>query len=243
MKRLLYILYQPYKWFIFGPFFVISTFLTCILAFVLIFTTNSKFANSICGTGWSKLNSYLTPMFVKRTGKENIDKKQSYVIVSNHQSQYDIFVIYGWLGINFKWIMKQELRKIPVFGIASEKLGHIFIDRSNMAAALASINSAKKKIINGTSVFFFSEGTRSKDGKLGKFKKGAFRMAIDLNLPILPLTINGTRKILPPGTLDLFPGYATLTIHKPINTSDYSDNDIKRLMETTRKTIQSDLNA
>ena len=79
------------------------------------------------GIVWSRFNAWITPMLVTTRGLEKIDRKQSYVVVSNHQSQYDIFVLYGWLGIDFKWVMKQELRKIPGLGIACEKIGHIFI--------------------------------------------------------------------------------------------------------------------
>ncbi len=147
--------------------------------------------------------AWVTPMRVSVEGRENLDPKQSYVLVSNHQSQYDIFLLYGWLGVDFKWVMKKELRKVLGIGVACDRLGHIFIDRSNHAAALATLETAKERIVDGTSVIFFPEGTRSRDGQLKKFKKGAFRMAVDLGLPILPLTVTGTRDVLPAGTSDL----------------------------------------
>ena len=126
-------------------------------------------------------------MLVEVIGRDNLDKSKSYIIVSNHQSQFDIIMIYGWLGVDFKWVMKQELRKVPALGLACERLGHVFINRSIPAAAVASLKAAKKKIKKGTSVFFFPEGTRSKDGTVGVFKKGAFKMAIDIGLPLVPL--------------------------------------------------------
>ena len=103
-------------------------------------------------------------------------------------------------------MLKQELRKIPGLGIGCEKVGHIFIDRSNHEKALESINNAKRTIVNGTSVLFFPEGTRSKTGRLGEFKKGAFIFAIDIGVPILPITVVNTGKILPPHTMNLLPG-------------------------------------
>ncbi len=178
-------------------------------------------------------------MFVKVYGRENIDKNQSYVIVSNHESQFDILLIYGWMGVDFKWVMKKELRKIPVLGIACEKLQHIYIDRSNHMASIKSLENAKKRIVNGTSVMFFPEGTRSADGSLGDFKKGAFRMAIDLGVPILPVTIVGTRDILPTKTLALFPGKAKMIIHKPVDISGYDNKNIEKLIEKTREIIAS----
>ena len=184
------------------------------------------------------VNAWLTPMPVKVTGRENIDPRQSYVVVANHQSLYDVFVLYGFLGIDFKWVMKQEMRSVPGLGIGCEKVGHIFVDRSNRQAALASIKAAESKIRNGTSVVFFPEGTRSRDGALRPFKKGAFRFALDLNLPILPVTIVGTREILPPDTVDLLPGKARLIIDEPIRVDGLDGKDIPRLMEQVRSVFE-----
>jgi len=242
MKKMLRILYQPYKWLIFVPYLALSTIFFGSLTVLLSVITNPRITSFICGTIWARLNGYLTPILVTVAGRNNIVKTQSYVIVANHQSQYDIFVVYGWLGIDFKWVMmKQELRKIPGLGIGCEKVGHIFIDRSNHEKAVSSLQAAKEKIVNGTSVIFFPEGTRSKDGSLGRFKKGAFKMAIDLKLPILPITIIGTKEILPPNTLDLFPGKGLMIIHKPIDTTGYTDNNLDELVDLTHRAIQSGL--
>jgi len=222
------------------PWLIVSTLFFGSLAVLLLFFINPKTTSFLCGVIWARLNAYLTPMLVKVAGKNNIDKKQSYIIVSNHQSHYDIFVLYGWLGVDFKWVMKQELRKIPALGAACERIGHIFIDRSNHETAMASINAAKKKIVNGTSLLLFPEGTRSMDGKIGNFKKGAFRLAVDLGLPILPITIIGTKDILPAKNLNLFPGTARMIIHKPV-ALDQADDNLERLMETTREIIKSGL--
>jgi 1-acyl-sn-glycerol-3-phosphate acyltransferase len=238
MKKFFRILYQPYKWLIFGPLLVCTTFLCGTLAFLGAALTGPRFG-SIFGVIWARVNSLVTPMVVETRGKSNIDKTQSYVIVSNHQSQYDIFVLYGWLGIDFKWVMKQELRKVPALGVACEKIGHIFIDRSNTEAALRSLNAAKSRIVKGTSVIFFPEGTRSLDGNLGTFKKGAFKMALDLGIPILPVTISGTRDILPAKSFDLFPGRVSMTIHPPVDISGYDKSSIRDLMEKTREIIAS----
>ena len=238
MKKLLRLLYKPYKWLIFGPILVCTTFILGGTAMVCAALAGPK-AASLFGVVWARLNSWATPMLVQIRGRGNIDKAQSYVIVSNHQSQYDIFVLYGWLGIDFKWVMKIELRKVPVLGIACEKIGHIFIDRSNTEAALHSLNDAKSKIVNGTSVIFFPEGTRSKDGNLGRFKKGAFKMALDLGIPILPITISGTRSILPTKTIDIFPGRASMTIHPPVDITGYDNGSVKNLMAEVRSIIES----
>ncbi len=238
MKKFLRILYLPYKWLIFGPLLVCTTFLCGALAFLGAVLSGPR-VGSIFGIIWARINSIVTPMMVETRGKHHIDKTQSYVIVSNHQSQYDIFVLYGWLGIDFKWVMKQELRKVPALGIACAKIGHIFIDRSNTEAALRSLDEAKSKIVDGTSVIFFPEGTRSRDGNLGRFKKGAFRVALDLGIPILPVTISGTRAILPTQSFDLFPGRACMTIHPPVDIKGYDSGSIRVLIEKTRDIIAS----
>ena len=239
MKRLLRRFYSVYKWLVVIPVLGLSTFINGMSVVTLVWFVQPKILSRIFGTSWARINSWFTPMMVSVRGREHVDPGQSYVIVCNHQSQYDIFVLYGWLGIDFKWIMKQELRNIPVIGVACEKLGHIYVDRSNREAALGAIETAKSRLIDGTSVLFFPEGTRSRDGRLKKFKRGAFHLALDLQLPLLPITINGTREILPSDTLDLFPGRATMTIHEPIAIEGYEREQILALAEQVRQKIGS----
>ena len=239
MKKLGYILYQPYKWLVYVPLMVSSTIICSFLAAVTAMLFSPRLG-SFFGKMWAKSSGLLTPMFVKVSGKENIKKNESYVIVANHQSQYDIFVLYGWLGIDFRWIMKKELRNAPFIGYASAKVGHIFIDRSSPMAALKSIEDAKKQLKNGTSVVIFPEGTRSRTGKLKKFKKGAFKIAHQLDLPILPVTLVGTNDIMGSGFLNVMPGKVRLIIHEPIDVRKYKDKH-SELMEITRSVIESGL--
>ena len=164
------------------------------------------------------------------------------MIVVNHQSAYDIIVLYASLGIDFKWIMKKEIKKIPGVGFGSQACGHIFIDRSSTKAAIETINFAKSKIKAGNSVVIFPEGTRSRTQEMLPFKKGAFWFAFDLNLPILPVTINGTRKILPSGTMNLLPGKAEIIIHQAIDIKDYSRDTMPDLIEKTRNIIREGMN-
>lgn len=242
MKRLVFILYQPYKWLFFFPFLFFNTILFGILAVIVSTIFNQRVGSYIGGVIWSRLNSFLTPMIAKVEGRNNINPKQSYVVVSNHQSVYDIFLIYGWLGIDIKWIMKKELRKIPGVGFGSEKVGHIFIDRSNSKKALESINEAKRKLVNGTSVVIFPEGTRSETGELGQFKRGAFKIAYDLNLPILPITVINTKNILPTNTLNIMPGRVKMVVHEPIDMKVYADKDDIVLIDEVKSRIASALN-
>ena len=238
-KDLIWYLYQPYKYLVFIPILGISGMIFAIIAIVLAIFVNPRLGNLVGGVSWSRVSSFFTPMYVKIRGMENIDRKQSYIVISNHQSHYDIFVVYGWLKMDMKWVMKKELRKIPFIGYACEKVGHIIIDRSDKNQAIEELERAKKRIVNGTSVMFFPEGTRSRDGSIGRFKKGAFVMALQLGLPILPVTINGTRRILPSGSMDLRPGKAEAIVHPAIDTSPYSEGNMDELIAKCRQVIEA----
>ena len=241
MKKILYLLYQPYKWFIYIPFFCLSTIIFGSIAATVAFLINERVASYIGGVIWARLNAWMVPIFVKISGRKNIDFKQSYMVIVNHQSAFDIFIIYGFLNIDFKWVMKHKLRKLPGIGIGCEKVGHIFIDRTDRESAIKSLRVAKEKIVNGTSVVFFPEGTRSPDGIIRDFKKGAFKMALDLNLPILPVTIIGTKEILPNKTINLFPGKVLMRIHEPISVKDYSDENLNALIQKAREIMVKDI--
>ena len=241
MKKMLHLLYQPYKWIVYIPFFCLSTIIFGSIAATVAFLINEQVASNLGGVIWARLNAWMAPIFVKVSGRENIDIKQSYVVIVNHQSAFDIFVLYGFLNIDFKWVMKHKLRKLPGIGIGCEKVGHIFIDRTDRESAIKSLRVAKEKIVNGTSVVFFPEGTRSPDGIIRDFKKGAFKMALDLDLPILPVTIIGTKEILPNKTIDLFPGKVLMRIHEPISVKDYSDENINALIKKAREIMVKDI--
>ena len=239
MKKIFIILYQLYKWLFLLPFFLINSVFFGIVAVIISLLTSQKTGNFQAGVMWANLNCFLTPVIVKVKGRENIDPNQSYIIVVNHQSAYDIIVLNARLGIDFKWVMKKEIKKIPGIGFGSQALGHIFIDRTSTKAAIETINSIKSKIKDGTSLVIFPEGTRSRTLEMLPFKKGAFWFAFDLNLSILPVTINGTREILPSGTMNLLPGKAEIIIHPAININDYSKDTMPDLIEKTRDMIIS----
>ncbi len=234
-----YWIYQPYKWLIFTPLMLVNSVLFATLATVFsIFV--SPYMGSMMGKTWAKVTCWLTPVRVKLIGKDNVEEKKSYVIVANHQTGFDIFLLYAYLPLDFRWMMKKELRKVPFIGLASEKVGHIFLDRSSPRAALESLQEAKLKLVDGTSVLIFPEGTRSRSSEMRNFKKGAFKLALDLELDILPITIQNSYKIKRNGFMNIMPGKAALVIHPMIKTSDY-ENNIFELMEKTRSVIATAL--
>jgi 1-acyl-sn-glycerol-3-phosphate acyltransferase len=239
-NRLLFHLFQIYKYLIVLPLFGLSTVVLVPIGLIVLIISNDKIASRVA-VAWARFNSTITPMLVRVVGNDKINRQQSYVIVANHQSLYDILVLYGWMPVDFKWVMKAELRNSPFIGYFCHKIGHIFVDRSNPEAAQASINSAKNKITNGTSIIFFPEGTWSKNGRLLNFKMGAFKLAAELRLPVLPVTIINTNNILPGDTLDLFPGRAKLVIHDPIRIEDFDNHNLNELATRAKNSIQNGL--
>lgn len=189
---------------------------------------------------WSKVMAWLSLVTVTVKGRENINKKTSYVFVANHQGAYDIFAIYGWLGHNFKWMMKKGLRSIPMVGFACYKAGHIYVDNSTRAAIHKTMVNAEKQLADGTSLVVFPEGTRTKSGQVGVFKKGAYALAVEFNLPVVPITIDGAYHIMPITSRLPRPGHITLTIHKPILPKT-GGHDTAALIKESRDAVVSAL--
>jgi 1-acyl-sn-glycerol-3-phosphate acyltransferase len=237
-KRVLRALYQVYAWLFFFPVVAVWSFLCGWAAVIAAILISPSFGSRRVGGLWARVIGWLTPIRVSIEGQEHIRPGQTYVVVCNHASQYDIIVVYGYLDMDLRWVMKQELRKLPGIGIACEKVGHIIVDRSNPEAARRSIQEALERIRDGVGILFFPEGTRSLDGHLKPFKSGAFRLAEEQSLPLLPITILGTRDILPSKTFKLSPGKARLVVHPPIEPGDLSAAQLK---EASRTAIASAL--
>lgn len=192
---------------------------------------------------WPFIFSRISFVKIIVKGKEKIRKGESYVIVSNHQSHYDPIAIINALPIQFRWVIKKELLKIPLFGYALYASKHIFVDRSNKELAIASIQKGFKRLSPGVSVLFFAEGTRSPDGEIKEFKKGAFVAAINNSMPILPLTINGSRKVLSKHSLSVEPGKIEVVVNDPIETKSCTIDDLEKVMQKTRDSIISSFNS
>lgn len=239
MKKILFWPYQVYVWLILAPLVVVLTLFFGFATVIGAALVNPNWASRVFAVTWARCLAFLTPMRVEVVGEENISSDRSYIMASNHQSMYDILVIYGWLDLDLKWVMKKELRKVPGLGIGCEKAGHIFVDRRNPKKAREAINQALKQLGDGIGILFFPEGTRSSSGKLLPFKKGAFRTAIEQQIPVLPITLEGTRDINPNKTFYVFPGTARMTIHPAIETNGLEITDLDALSRETREQIES----
>lgn len=234
------VLYFIYQWFIAGPIFVVLTILTAIVTAAGSLFGNRDFWGYYPPKIWSRLTCRLFLMKVKVCGRENINTDTSYVFVANHQGAYDIWAIYGYLNHNFKWLMKKGLEKIFLVGWACKCAGHVFVDDSSVAGIKDTISSAEKTLKNGMSVVIFPEGSRTYDGKMIPFKRGAFMLAAEFKLPVVPITIDGSFKAMPRTTYNMHPTTIKITIHKPIFPGERGFNT-KLLMAQCLEAIQSKL--
>lgn len=242
MKRIAFCLYQVYVFLVLMPLGLIITFAAGWMTVAAAAIWNPRIASRYVAANWGRIICWMTPVKVTIEGAENANPDNTYVVVCNHQSQYDIFVVYGYLKLDLKWVLKAELRKAPGVGIGCEKAGHIFVDRKKPEQARKSVGDALDRVGDGVGVLFFAEGTRSPDGRLRSFKKGAFRVAAAQGLPILPVTIIGTRDIQKPKSLFIFPGKVKMVIHPAVAAASGEDaSDITDLMSKTHAAISSAL--
>ena len=236
-------LYRVYQIFIAAPLLILATALTAIVTIVGCTWGNGHFWGYHPARLWSKFFCRALLLPIEVVGKENIDRNTSYVFVANHQGAMDIFLIYGYLPQAFRWMMKKSLEKIPLVGYACRKAHHIFVDQSSPRAIAASIVEARQTLQDGTSVVVFPEGTRSRTGHMGPFRRGAFLVADRLHLPIVPLTIDGAYEVLPrTHDIDFVHRHRLrLVIHAPIPPQEQGRNDIDFLSQKAREIIQQDL--
>ena len=209
-------LFRFYQWVIAGPIFIILTFLTAFSTAFGSMLFGGKIWGYYPGRIWAKCVCFIWGVKVKVKGRENIDKNTSYVFVANHQSAFDIWVIYGYLNHNFKWLMKKGLRKVFMVGYACYKGGHVFVDDKSIAGIKETIAGDEDRLKDGMSVVIFPEGSRTWDGHMRPFKRGAFMLASEFKLPVVPITIDGAYKAMPRTTYNVTPTTITMTIHKPI---------------------------
>lgn len=176
---------------------------------------------------------------IEMEGKENFDPKGAYVIVGNHQSHMDIPVIVTSIPVHFTFVAKKELFKIPIFGWAMQAVGIIKIDRGRHEKAVAALRKSEETLKKEhLSLFAFPEGTRSEDGRMRRFKKGIFILAINIGLPILPVSITGTHTILPKKSLRIRPGKVRVKVHPPVSTDGYSFEGKDDLIEKVHQIIE-----
>lgn len=222
MKYVLRPFYCLWQYLIAWPLLVVLTVFTAVFTVCTVFWKNAEFVHKV-QQFWSRSFFWLMFLPVSVDGQEHIVPGQSYVFVANHQSMFDVWLVYGWLPVIFKWLMKAELRKVPFVGTGCKAAGHIFIDRRSTKAAMESLKEVEKQLVNGVCTVIFPEGTRSLNGEVGRFKRGAFQIAWDLGLPIIPLSLDGCYEVLPKGKPFVYRAPVHMHIGEPIDLKQFSD--------------------
>lgn len=230
-------------------------FYTVKLAIVIAATMVLSLATVLCGLfdphgkRVYRINQFWTWLIVKFSGitltvegRNRLDPQRQYLFVVNHQSNFDIPVLVQALPqFQLRWIAKKELLWIPLFGWALWAAKHITVDRADALDALKSLKLAKQRIAAGISVVVFPEGTRSTDGKLLPFKRGGFLLALKSKTPIVPVTINGTGKLLARGEWRVRPGTIDVTIGAPIAAADFRPGGLRGLSAQVQEIIAANL--
>jgi 1-acyl-sn-glycerol-3-phosphate acyltransferase len=214
-----------------------ATFMLGLIAVFLSLFDSSGNLPHLVARLWGRIQIRTTGTRVTMRGLEYLDPRRSYILVSNHQSFFDIFSLLGYLPLQFRWIAKAELFRIPLLGWSMSRTGYIAIERDSPKKAYRSMLAAAEKVRNGVSVLIFPEGTRSRDGILQPFKKGVFLIALKSQAPILPVAIRGTRDIMRKNDWRTYPGNVEIRIFPPIETAGFSMDKEAELSERVRKTL------
>ena len=225
-----------YRWFVFKV--IIITFFFAFFGMIgSIFERKGKLMSFIA-INWSKIILKVGKINFNINGLKNIDLRKNYFFVPNHESALDIPLVFASIPMHVVSVAKIELSRIPFFGWSMIAGGHFFVDRSNHKKAMRSIEKARISMNkNPRSVFLFPEGTRSPDGKVGRFKKGGLKLAIDLGVPIVPVGIVGTNQFQSNLKKGLNIGAIELNIGKPIQTKKIKEKELLSFVEELRKKV------
>jgi len=210
-----------------------------LLAILLIVITGRGWPTDVFGRIWCRWILKVCGIHVDVVGLEGIDPTKSYVIISNHLSNFDIWTTYAAIPLKLRFVAKKELLRLPIFGQALALSDHIVIDRAHPEEAVAKINArVSREIDKGFCILFYAEGTRSRDGSIGPFKKGGATLAIRTGLPIIPMSISGTRKFLPRSSVIIRPGgRVKIVLGEPIPTAGYPLERRDELNELVRAVV------
>lgn len=188
-----------------------------------------------CARAWSRLILWTTGVRVRLEGLERLDPSRSYVFAANHQSIYDIPIVFASLPYQLRIIAKESLGRIPFMGWHLQRTGHVLVDRSKAGAG--TVKKMARLVAKGHSLIVFPEGTRSVDGAIAPFKGGSFVIAMQAGLPVVPLTIVGSRGVMLKGELMVRPGDVTLVVHDPIETAGVPREEVREFAAAVRDVV------
>lgn len=211
------------------------------LSFALILNMIDRTGDSFhrMAAWWGRFSARLFDIDIEVIGRENYDPQRNYLVLSNHAGMADIPILLGTMNLNLRFVAKEELGKIPIFGWAMKQAGYVLIKRGQSREALKSLLDASEVLKGGRSVHIFPEGTRSTTGDLLPFKRGAFLVAQKGGAPVLPVTIVGSNLITPKKSLKINGGKITLIISPPLQPSAFKN--VEELMYTTAGIIRNNL--
>ena len=202
---------------------------------------SGRLAFRLC-QGWTWWATVVCGVRLEVVRNPGVDASRSYIIMSNHQSLFDIPALMLGLGLQFRWVIKKSFVYVPLFGWALWAARHVFIDRSNPKRSLRSMDAAARRLPKGVSIAVFPEGTRSDDGVIRELKSGGFLLAVRNGLPILPVTVNGSWRLLPDKrSMAFHSGPIQLVVGEPIETAGHDRKKMDALVERTRAAIASRL--
>ena len=190
-----------------------------------------------CARTWSSLILRTTGVRVHVEGLERLDRSRSYVLAANHQSIYDIPILFASLPLQLRIVAKASLGSFPFLGWHLQRTGHLLVDRKNPGADI--VEKMKRLVSESHSLIVFPEGTRSLDGSVGRFKKGSFLVAIDAGLPVVPVSVSGSRHVMSKGRLMVRPGDVRVTIHEPMPTGDVRREDVIAFGNRVREVVKA----
>jgi 1-acyl-sn-glycerol-3-phosphate acyltransferase len=192
---------------------------------------------------WIRAAGWICSIRVVVYGEERVLPGQAYLFLSNHQSNCDGLILFYTTRRNLRAVIKKEIMRIPLLAQVLKQTNFVPIDRTDPLKARASIDLAVQLLKTGSSFFAFPEGTRSRDGRLGEFKKGVFVLAIKAGVPVVPVSIRNSRAIQLPGHYGIYPGSVDVIFHNPIATKHMHLEDRDQLLEATRAAIATGLTA
>lgn len=192
-----------------------------------------------CARAWSRLILRTTGVRVVARGIERLDLSRSYVVASNHQSIYDIPILFATLPLQLRIVAKDSLGSLPFLGWHLRRTGHLLVDRTNPGADI--VQKMRRLVRKGSSLIVFPEGTRSVDGRVGRFKKGSFLVAIDAGLPVVPVSVAGSRRVMQKGRLMVCPGEVAVTVHEPVPTSGVPRAAVIEFADRVRAIVRQDV--
>jgi 1-acyl-sn-glycerol-3-phosphate acyltransferase len=230
----------PYHWwrtiFFLIPAVSLYTIVLGTASLVSTFFDRDGDSGHTCARAWAWLILKTTGVRVRAIGLENLDAAQSYVVAANHQSIYDIPIVFATLPLQLRIVAKASLRRIPFLGWHLQRTGHLLVDRQNPGAGI--LKRMAHLVRAHRSLIVFPEGTRSTDGSVARFKGGIFLLAIDSSLPVLPVSIARSRYVMMKGRIMVCPDEVTVTVHKPISTTGITRDRAREFAEEVRAVVR-----